>query len=248
MPLTPVKMPLSMLGSYTSSAGSSPQPSRNNRLLSTPLLSSVHIQVNHVPWQVPLGAVPRLRMNVECVSAAIRTWRATRQLPLWLLPRPDRTPLLATLRHHFPLSFQRTTLRRVWLTPHRHYQFRHRARLRLPTNPVPFAALPRPVAYAHVPSTSAALHCGFCLGVGHDYIHCPLWICPGCHIAAPGHHPHTCPDPRHPRTWNSWAALYQSPGERIPTPRPIDSISILRWPDGPRPSDEPSTDDDAPME
>ena len=125
-----------MLGSYTSSAGSSPQPSRNNRLLSTPLLSSGHIQVNHVPWQVPLGAVPRLRMNVECVSAAIRTWRATRQLPLWLLPRPDRTPLLATLRHHFPLSFQRTTLRRVWLTPHRHYQFRHRARLRLPTNPV----------------------------------------------------------------------------------------------------------------
>ena len=113
---------------------------------------------------------------------------------------------------------------------------------------IPFAALPRPVAYAHVPSTSAALHCGFCLGVGHDYIHCPLWICPGCHIAAPGHHPHTCPDPRHPRTWNSWAALYQSPGERVPTPRPIDSISILRWPDGPRPSDEPSTDDDAPME
>ena len=136
MPLTPVKTPLSMLGSYTSSAGSSPQPSRNNRLLSTPLLSSVHVQVNHIPWQVPLGAVPRLRMNVECVSAAIRTWRATRQLPLWLLPRPDRTPLLATLRHHFPLSFQRTTLRRVWLTPHRHYQFRHRARLRLPTNPV----------------------------------------------------------------------------------------------------------------
>ena len=77
-----------------------------------------------------------LSTHLNAVSAAIRTWRATRQLPLWLLPRPDRTPLLSTLRHHFPLSFQRTTLRRVWLTPHRHYQFRHRARLRLPTNPV----------------------------------------------------------------------------------------------------------------
>lgn len=99
-----------------------------------------------------------------------------------------------------------------------------------------------------IASTSAAVQCGFCMGTGHSYVSCPLWVCPGCHLEAPGHMPSTCPNPRYPRTWDNWAALYQSPSHRPPTPRPTDSFSILQWPDGPRHQPGATSEEEDPME
>ena len=91
--------------------------------------------------------------------------------------------------------------------------------------------VPVPTAQSNRASSSATVQCGFCLGNGHDYVTCPHWICPGCGLHAPGHTPDSCPDPRRPRTWDAWAALYQH-DDLGPTPPPTgDAPSILQWPD-----------------
>lgn len=113
---------------------------------------------------------------------------------------------------------------------------------------LPRADVPVHPASAPVASSSTTEQCGFCLGAGHQYLLCPMWICPGCHIEAPGHRPDACPNPRYPRTWDAWAAAYESPPDRPPTPMPQDSFSILHWPDGPRRILHESPDDETPME
>ena len=133
--------PSKMQGSFPpfedSSLGSSPKTRRlaHNPLRQAPLLSSSHVRVSHDRAQGPHTLVPRLRLNDESVHGAIRTWRTYRQLPQWLVARPDKTPMLAALRHHFPLLTTPARKRLTWVTPHRHYQFHRQARIRVPIAP-----------------------------------------------------------------------------------------------------------------
>ncbi|KAI0745582.1 hypothetical protein C8Q76DRAFT_688628 [Earliella scabrosa] len=120
-----------------SSPGSSatiPRRSRNP-LRQAPLLSSDHVRVNHARLQGPHALVPRLRLNDDSVLGAIQTWRTYRQLPQWLVARSDKTPMLAALRHHFPLLAMPAKKKLTWVTPHRHYQFRCQARIQVPMAP-----------------------------------------------------------------------------------------------------------------
>ena len=111
---------------------------KKNPLRQAPLLAHSYVRVNHDPLRGPHALVPQLRLNNESALGAIRNWRTCRQLPSWLLTRPDRTPFLARLCHHFPLLVIPAKMGHVWVTPHRHYQFPCQARIRVPTaHPLP---------------------------------------------------------------------------------------------------------------